>query len=208
MYYAVKKGRVPGIYETWADCQKQTSGFSGAQFHKFKTIEECKEWIANSVETAILNSEIDKSLYENENLVYPLAFIDGSNNKHTKEVGYGVVIQEKEDGEFIEYSGLVDEKYWFSNNVSGEVFSAMTAINHALEKGYKTFNIYYDYSGIQLWGTFAWNSKLELVKQYIDLCKQCEKEGLKLNFVKIPSHTGVGLNDRADVLAKTACNVH
>ena len=32
-FYVAKKGRVPGIYPTWALCQAQTSGFSGA-IHK------------------------------------------------------------------------------------------------------------------------------------------------------------------------------
>ena len=34
-FYAVKKGRVPGIYTTWEACQKQIKGFSGAVFKAF-----------------------------------------------------------------------------------------------------------------------------------------------------------------------------
>ncbi|KAK1978976.1 hypothetical protein LZ30DRAFT_196740 [Colletotrichum cereale] len=30
-YYAVRTGARPGIYLTWAECQKQTAGFRGAQ---------------------------------------------------------------------------------------------------------------------------------------------------------------------------------
>lgn len=29
-FYAVQRGREPGVYTTWAECQKQTSGFGGA----------------------------------------------------------------------------------------------------------------------------------------------------------------------------------
>lgn len=29
-FYAVKCGMIPGIYMTWAECQAQTSGYSGA----------------------------------------------------------------------------------------------------------------------------------------------------------------------------------
>ena len=29
-YYAVKNGREIGIFDNWADCNKQISGFSGA----------------------------------------------------------------------------------------------------------------------------------------------------------------------------------
>ena len=30
-YYAVKKGRTPGVYRTWEDAKKQVDGFSGAK---------------------------------------------------------------------------------------------------------------------------------------------------------------------------------
>ncbi|CAI9732839.1 ribonuclease H1-like isoform X2 [Octopus vulgaris] len=39
-FYAVKKGRVPGVYETWTECQEQINGFYGAKFKKFSTEEE------------------------------------------------------------------------------------------------------------------------------------------------------------------------
>ena len=34
-YYAVKKGKKPGIYETWKECQAQVHGYKGAAFKKF-----------------------------------------------------------------------------------------------------------------------------------------------------------------------------
>ena len=36
-YYAVRAGRVPGIYETWGDCEDQITGFAGARFKGFAT---------------------------------------------------------------------------------------------------------------------------------------------------------------------------
>lgn len=38
-YYAVKSGRIPGIYKSWDDCKKQTDGFSSAIYKSFKTKE-------------------------------------------------------------------------------------------------------------------------------------------------------------------------
>ena len=45
--YAVRRGRCPGLYRTWADCKKQTSGFSGCEFRKFKLSNEAeaRAWI-------------------------------------------------------------------------------------------------------------------------------------------------------------------
>lgn len=39
-FYAVAKGYVPGIYETWDEAKKQVNGFPGAKHKKFSTYEE------------------------------------------------------------------------------------------------------------------------------------------------------------------------
>jgi len=44
-FYAVRSGKVPGIYNTWAECQAQTKGISGAVFQKFKTVKEAKNFL-------------------------------------------------------------------------------------------------------------------------------------------------------------------
>ena len=44
-YYAVARGRQTGIYDTWSECQAQTSGFSGAIFKSFGTREEAQAFI-------------------------------------------------------------------------------------------------------------------------------------------------------------------
>ena len=36
-YYVVWKGRKPGIYESWAECEAQVKGFTGASFKAFPT---------------------------------------------------------------------------------------------------------------------------------------------------------------------------
>ena len=36
-FYAVAKGRVPGVYKTWSECEAQVKGFAGARFKKFST---------------------------------------------------------------------------------------------------------------------------------------------------------------------------
>ena len=48
-FYAVKVGKKPGIYETWAECQSQISGFSGAIYRGFATQEEAMVFLKNSV---------------------------------------------------------------------------------------------------------------------------------------------------------------
>ena len=41
-YYVVWKGEKPGIYDTWAECERSIAGFKGAKFKSFKTLEQAK----------------------------------------------------------------------------------------------------------------------------------------------------------------------
>ena len=44
-YYAVHKGRRPGIYKSWNDCKKQIDKFEGAIFKKFTDETDAKEFL-------------------------------------------------------------------------------------------------------------------------------------------------------------------
>ena len=46
-FYAVRKGHRPGIYNTWAACEKAVKGFSGAEFKSFKTKAEADNFVNN-----------------------------------------------------------------------------------------------------------------------------------------------------------------
>lgn len=41
---------MPGIYESWEDCQRQVSGYEGAQFKSFISLEEAERAFGNSYE--------------------------------------------------------------------------------------------------------------------------------------------------------------
>jgi hypothetical protein len=45
-FYAVARGRKPGIYHTWRECRAQVEGFSDARYKKFKTLSDAKEFCA------------------------------------------------------------------------------------------------------------------------------------------------------------------
>lgn len=44
-FYAVAKGKTPGIYATWPDCEAQVKGFNGPKFRKFNTKSEADAFI-------------------------------------------------------------------------------------------------------------------------------------------------------------------
>ena len=77
-YYAVRNGRRPGVYKSWAECEAQTKGFPGAIFKSFASEEDAKRFL-NPEEKA---PTPDSSL--------PAFYIDGSFNADAKTYGYGV----------------------------------------------------------------------------------------------------------------------
>ena len=44
-FYAVKKGRKPGVYRTWDEARKQVDGYSGAEFKSFSKITDATEYL-------------------------------------------------------------------------------------------------------------------------------------------------------------------
>lgn len=44
-FYAVKRGVVPGIYESWEECSKNVNGYSGSIYKGFETRAEAVKWL-------------------------------------------------------------------------------------------------------------------------------------------------------------------
>ena len=57
--YAVRKGHKTGLFETWAECQKATTGYSGAEFRGFTDREEAMAFLQMST-TANVSEDKDK----------------------------------------------------------------------------------------------------------------------------------------------------
>ena len=56
-YYAVRKGIKPGIYKDWNTCKAMVTGFSGAQYKSFTTLQEAEAYIKEDAETAQAGKE-------------------------------------------------------------------------------------------------------------------------------------------------------
>jgi ribonuclease HI len=118
-YYAVKNGRKPGIYTTWADCQQEIIGFSGAVFKGFETLEEAQEYMKNAGANG--KRVIPKKVVEEKSTstgVFGDAELDGmidslilnSDQKKDKKKGSGG-IEEKDQESFLETNGTnVEQK--------------------------------------------------------------------------------------------------
>ena len=55
-FYAVASGRKTGIFKTWAECQAQVKGFSGARYKSFQTLEEAQRFVDGKTEQKLKTS--------------------------------------------------------------------------------------------------------------------------------------------------------
>lgn len=194
-YYAVRKGKKPGIYETWNDCKEQVIGYSGAEYKKFPKYEEAKKFIKNE------KVEVD---FEESNLKDKevISYVDGSFDISSFTYSYGVVFITNKGKET--FSGREDDRDMAEmRNVSGELRGAMVAMELAIEREMDTLYLHFDYTGIEQWAIGNWKTNKEGTKAYKRYYDSI-KDKLNIIFIKVKAHSGIKYNEEADKLAKEA----
>lgn len=188
-FYAVRKGRTPGIYRTWSDAQREVTGFKGAEFKSFKTSEEAEAYMNDSEQEIVLDGLI--------------AYVDGSYDKRTKRAGFGAVLIDNNEviKEVAEETNIdPEDNLW---NVTAEIEGVLFAVNYAIDNGYEKIHVYYDYAGLEKWAKKEWRANKKTTKRYQDTMQELMQQ-IKVDFIKVAAHTGDFYNERADDLAKQA----
>ncbi|MFY9286693.1 MAG: ribonuclease H family protein [Tissierellaceae bacterium] len=204
-YYAVRKGRRPGIYNSWAECEKEVKGFKEAQYKKFKSFEEALAFIedeGNLIGGQGSNANEDIGLKDPNELKDNelIAYVDGSFSLATRTYSYGMVALTKEGKEV--YSGKDDDEDLADmRNVAGELMGAVEAMRLALDKGKDTLYLHYDYQGIEAWARGTWKTNKPGTRAYKEFYDSI-KDRLDVRFIKVLAHSGVEYNEEADSLAK------
>jgi ribonuclease HI len=191
--YAVKNGKINGIFFDWNTCSQMVNNISGALYKGFATLDEAIEYMD-------LN-EPAKNAKDNYYKI-PYAYVDGSFNAKTKTYGYGVIIMDEETS--YEFSDSGNDKDMCSmQNVAGEILGAQRAITEAIALGLKEINVYYDYQGIESWADGSWKRNKKGTVQYYEFVQEAKKL-IGINFYKVKAHSGITLNEKVDKLAKSA----
>ena len=186
---------------TWAECQKQVTGFSGAEFKSFSTMEEAQAFAGVSAEG--IPDTLSRAEKPASDQV--IAYVDGSYRSDTGEFSYGMVIlKDGEEHTFCEK--MTDKELALMHNVAGEIKGSEAAMKYAVDHNIPEITIYHDYEGIAKWCTGAWKATKPGTIAYQAFYREAMKK-VKVHFVKVKGHSNDKYNDMADQLAKKALGI-
>lgn len=203
-YYAVRKGKIPGVYSTWELCKEMIDGYSKAEYKKFNSIDEAErfmKYIGEEVE------EEPRRFVEKPEVIIPKEngvsiYVDGSYRDGVYSYGY-VILDHNENILAQRYGKGSDPIAATMNNVAGELTAVMRACVDARELGYRDITIVYDYTGIREWPLGKWKAKNHCVAKYVQFLHDLIREyNIKIDFKKVKGHSCDKYNDLADALAK------
>lgn len=220
-YYAVRKGKTAGVFETWAECRAAVEGYPGAEYKGFACMEEAKAYLGCTGDGAKDSSEnysakycADGSEIRTEEYIRAgedrdmpeegclLAYVDGSYDDSLKKYAFGCVFLLPDGKIYMEYGNGDNEQSLQHRNVTGEMLGAMYAVKVAMTNNYKRLEIRYDYQGIEKWVTGEWRSRTELTQKYARAMREWGRN-VDICFTKVAAHSNVYYNELADKMAKT-----
>ncbi len=191
-YYAVRRGKVTGILESWEACRSAVEGYPGAEYKGFPTRKEAGAYLGEAWEGKAGKEGAGGRL---------LAYVDGSYDHTLRKYAFGCVFITPDGRIFTEYGNGNNPESLKLRNVTGEMLGAMYAVKCAMAGGYQSLEIRYDYEGIEKWVTGVWRTKTELTRKYALAMREWGKN-LNLCFTKVAAHTNVYYNELADKMAK------
>lgn len=196
-YYAVRKGRNPGIYHSWADAKKEVHGQTGALYQSFHSLKEAKNYLNPKVS----NKQPNKTKEDQSTTV--ISYVDGSFEKSSNRYSFGAVLIQ--NGQIIKKLSRVGDnpKYQKSHQIAGEVFGALHAIKWAINHHFKKIIVHYDYLGIEKWAVGEWRANKDVSIDYVHSFQKLSSK-IQVEFVKVKAHSGVEYNEMADQIAKDA----
>ena len=203
-FYAVRIGRQTGIFESWDECKKQVTGFSGAEYKSFLCHRDAEIYL-NNENQGDSSGGISELGSAGEAVPCCVAYVDGSYNVKTKEFSFGAVILH--NGEELHFKEKFDDEELASmRNVAGEIKGAEFAIRYCMEKEIESVDLYHDYEGISKWPSGSWKANKEGTIRYKQFYDEAKKV-IRINFIKVKGHSGDKYNDLADALAKEALGI-
>lgn len=191
-YYAVKIGRIPGIYDQWEKCKTQVHGFPGAIYKSFTNQAEAETFISGPSRS---EKKLDENLKDTKFHIY----VDGSYSD--KKYGWGFAVYQGNQLVYQACGRGENETAAKLHNVAGELEAVEQAVLWAEQNDISPVRIFHDYTGIAEWAEGRWKTNNEITQSYAAFM---QKRLSWVVFQKVSGHTGVTGNELADQLAKSA----
>lgn len=204
-FYAVKKGKITGIFSDWGSCKTSVTGYPGAEYKGFSTLSEAREYLGDP-NAVVAGTDRDGSAAGEDCGELPpkgtlLAYVDGSYEDSIRKYAFGCVFILEDGRIYTEYGNGDNPQSLQHRNVTGEMLGAMYAVKFALLNGFQAVELCYDYQGIEKWVTGEWRSKTELTQKYALSMREWGRS-IRITFTKVAAHTNVKYNELADQMAK------
>lgn len=196
-FYAVKKGRNPGVYSSWDDCKVQVDGYSGAIYKSFKTEEEAIAFVGSDAPATQKHTSTTHTGVT--------VYTDGSYDIKTNRYSWAYVII-KDNQLVFEDAGVGTHPDAASmRNVAGELAAAMRGIKTASELYHgESIELLHDYIGVASWVDRSWKAKNEMTKAYVDYMDRYKGN---LSFQHVRGHSGCYWNEYVDRKARDALGI-
>lgn len=205
--YAVKRGKVTGVFYTWEECRNAVEGYPGAEYKGFTSLEDARAYLGIAVPPGGIEPGAPraglpgKPERELPAAGWLLAYVDGSYEDSLKKYAFGCVFLLPDGHIYLQHGSGDREQSLRHRNVTGEMLGAMYAVKVAMVNGYQGVEICYDYQGIEKWVTGEWRSKTELTQKYAGAMRDWGRD-IQIRFRKVTAHSNVRYNELADRQAK------
>lgn len=187
-FYAVSKGRQPGIYTTWPSCEEQVKGFPGAIYKAFPTKAQALSFMGEGLSvTDGVHVWVDGSCFPNSkgrlNFGWAYVVLDGVWELH-RASGNDVPAEARQH-----------------RNVAGEIQAVLRALEWCREHGIGKAAIHFDYQGLASWVEGTWKTRRAFTQAYAERVRAL---GMTLTWHKVQAHSGDVYNELVDRLAREA----
>lgn len=209
-FYAVRVGRVPGVYQTWDEAKEQVDKFPGAEHCRCNSMEDALEFVNGSSTPHKLKQAGKQAAPPTPSVPHREGkhadvFTDGSYNKDTQDCGYGIYIDDGEKKQIIVGRFKSRHNGW---NAEGEVAGAETALSALIDAGYTSITLYHDHMGVKNWADGTNKANKPYTQAYAEHVRLYREQGIDIQYVHAKGHTGIEGNEFVDKLAKAACGAH
>lgn len=214
-FYAVKSGKIPGVYSTWKECQEQVKGYKGCVYKKFDNRDDAKEFVNDIQQNGNQQNNSKKFSINDKEVNY--IYTDGScvnNGKENAIAGIGIYFSKNKHPSI---SQTLDKNIYKQTNNTAELLAIITALEIVHTKFSNEYFIIFTDSKYSMLCADSYGDRMnkknwsediknkELVKKLYTLYNSSENVRLQHIF----SHTGnqdehsLG-NEQADHLAYLA----